>query len=140
MRSKASFCRGVGSVRTGTGTGVPAKRSSLRARVSALICTAATNAGIDPDRVKFKRDVRIRRADDPAVSPDQRKQLLDRVMAAITDPRKLNTKRERSYPRVVKRARRNSYRVKKPGQHGTRHHQTRLPGPDQGEHPHRGII
>ena len=37
--------------------------------------------------------------------PDQRKQLLDRVMAAITDPRKLNTKRERSYPRVVKRAR-----------------------------------
>jgi hypothetical protein len=32
MRSKASFCRGVGSVRTGTGTGVPAKRSSLRAR------------------------------------------------------------------------------------------------------------
>lgn len=42
-------------------------------------------------------------------------------MAAITDPRKLNTKRERSYPRVVKRARHNSYRVKKPGQHGIRH-------------------
>ena len=42
-------------------------------------------------------------------------------MAAITDPRKLNTKRERSYPRVVKRARHNSYRIKKPGQHGTRH-------------------
>jgi len=38
--------------------------------VSALICTAATNAGIDPDRVKFKRAVRIiRRADDPAFSP-----------------------------------------------------------------------
>ena len=42
-------------------------------------------------------------------------------MADITDPRKLNTRRERSYPRVVKRARHNSYRVKKPGQHGTRH-------------------
>ena len=42
-------------------------------------------------------------------------------MATITDPRKLNTKRERSYPRVVKRARHNSYRVKKPGQRGTRH-------------------
>jgi hypothetical protein len=42
-------------------------------------------------------------------------------MADITSPRKLNTKRERSYPRVVKRARHNSYRVKKPGQHGTRH-------------------
>jgi hypothetical protein len=42
-------------------------------------------------------------------------------MADITDPKKLNKKRERSYPRVVKRARHNSYRVKKPGQHGTRH-------------------
>ena len=42
-------------------------------------------------------------------------------MAGITAPKKLNTKRERSYPRVVKRARHNSYRVKKPGQHGTRH-------------------
>jgi hypothetical protein len=42
-------------------------------------------------------------------------------MADVTDPRKLNTKRERSYPRVVKRARHNSYRVKKTGQHGTRH-------------------
>ena len=53
--------------------------------------------------------------------PDQQQRVLDRVMADITDPRKLNTKRERSYPRVVKRARHNSYRVKKPGQHGTRH-------------------
>ena len=53
--------------------------------------------------------------------PDQQKRLLGHVMADITDPRKLNTKRERSYPRVVKRARHNSYRVKKTGQHGTRH-------------------
>ena len=42
-------------------------------------------------------------------------------MAEITSPRHLNKKRERSCPRVVKRARHNSYRVKKPGQHGTRH-------------------
>jgi hypothetical protein len=42
-------------------------------------------------------------------------------MAAITSPKHLNTRRERSYPRVVKRARHNSYRVKKAGQHGTRH-------------------
>jgi hypothetical protein len=27
--------------------------------ISALICTAATAAGIDPDRVKFKRAIRI---------------------------------------------------------------------------------
>jgi hypothetical protein len=39
--------------------------------ISALICTAATAAGIDPDRVKFKRTVRIirRRASGPAFPP-----------------------------------------------------------------------
>jgi len=39
--------------------------------ISALICTAATAAGIDPDRVKFKRAVRVirRRVDDPAAFP-----------------------------------------------------------------------
>ena len=42
-------------------------------------------------------------------------------MAGITGPQHLNTRRERSYPRVVKRARHNHYPVKKPGQHGTRH-------------------
>ena len=42
-------------------------------------------------------------------------------MADITSPRHLNTRRERSYPRVVKRGRHNAYHVKKPGNHGTRH-------------------
>jgi hypothetical protein len=39
--------------------------------ISALTCAAATNAGIDPDRVKFKRTVRVirRQAGDPAFSP-----------------------------------------------------------------------
>jgi hypothetical protein len=39
--------------------------------ISALICTAATAAGIDPDRVKFKRAVRVirRRVNDPAFPP-----------------------------------------------------------------------
>src|SRR5712691_11681031 len=38
--------------------------------ISALICRAATEAGIDPDRVKFKRTVRIvRRAIGPAFPP-----------------------------------------------------------------------
>ena len=39
--------------------------------ISALICTAATSAGIGPGRVKFKRAVRIirRRVADPAFSP-----------------------------------------------------------------------
>jgi hypothetical protein len=42
--------------------------------ISALICKAATEAGIDPDRVKFKRTVRVvrRHAADPvaAFPPD----------------------------------------------------------------------
>jgi hypothetical protein len=38
--------------------------------ISALTCAAATNAGIDPDRVKFRRTVRIiRRAVGPAFPP-----------------------------------------------------------------------
>ncbi len=46
-------------------------------------------------------------------------------MASITRKKNLNPKRRhRTYPRVVKRARHNSYRVKKPGDHGIRH-----PGP-----------
>ena len=44
-------------------------------------------------------------------------------MADITRRRNLNpARRHRSYPRVVKRARHNQYRVKKPADTGTRHH------------------
>ncbi len=42
-------------------------------------------------------------------------------MADITGSRHLNKRRDRRYPRVIKRARHNSYRVKKPGDQGTRH-------------------
>jgi hypothetical protein len=43
-------------------------------------------------------------------------------MADITRARHLNPgRRHRTYPRVVKRARHNSYRVKRPGDRGTRH-------------------
>ncbi len=43
-------------------------------------------------------------------------------MADITRKRNLNpARRRRSYPRAVRRARHNSYRVKKPGDTGTRH-------------------
>jgi hypothetical protein len=42
-------------------------------------------------------------------------------MTGITRKKNLNRRRHRTYPRVVKRARHNSYRVKKPGDHGTRH-------------------
>ena len=95
-----------------------------RYAISALICTAATAAGIDPDRVKFKRTVRIiRRAVGPAFPPDRAAALLARVMADITRKKNLNPRRRhRTYPRVIKRARHNAYRVKKPGDRGTRHH------------------
>ncbi len=43
-------------------------------------------------------------------------------MADIASKRNLNPgRRHRTYPRVVKRARHNSYRVKKPADKGTRH-------------------
>jgi hypothetical protein len=42
-------------------------------------------------------------------------------MADITGCQNLNQRRERTYPRVVKRPRHNSYHVKKPGDHGHRH-------------------
>ena len=56
--------------------------------IAALICKAATEADIDPDRVKFLRTVRIvrRPAADPAFPPDQRERLLAGVMANITSP------------------------------------------------------
>ncbi len=61
--------------------------------ISALICRAATEAGIDPDRVKFKRTVRIvrRRAAGPALSPlTSRERILAAVMADITRKKNLN--------------------------------------------------
>ena len=43
-------------------------------------------------------------------------------MTEITRKNSLNPpRRDRTYPRVVKRAQHNSYRVKRPGDHGTRH-------------------
>jgi hypothetical protein len=43
-------------------------------------------------------------------------------MANITRKTHLNPgRRHRTYPRVIKRARHNSYRVKRAGDHGTRH-------------------
>jgi hypothetical protein len=57
--------------------------------------------------------------------PEHRERILATVMAGITSKKHLNPRRRhRTYPRVIKRARHNSYHVKRPGDHGTRH-----PGP-----------
>jgi hypothetical protein len=92
--------------------------------ISALICTAATAAGIDPDRVRFKRTLHIvRRAISPALPPDEQASLTGQVMERITRKRHLSPpRRHRTYPRAVKRQRHGNYPVKKPGDHGTRHH------------------
>jgi hypothetical protein len=86
-------------------------------------------------RVRYKRVIRaIRRPGFFIPDHDQRQHAL--AQADITSRQNLNCGRERSYPRVVKRARPNSYRVKKPGDHGTRHdgpadHQARQPSKTQ---------
>ena len=54
--------------------------------------------------------------------PEHQQRILARVMADITRKQNLNPRRRnRTYPRVVKRGRHNAYRVKKPEDTGTRH-------------------
>jgi hypothetical protein len=108
---------------------VPVRDGDGKGEVIALVTTisamTAAAAGIDPDRVTFKPTVRIvrRRAADPAAfPPEHQERILATVMAGITRTKHLNPeRRHRTYPRVIKRARHNSYRVQRPGDHGTRH-------------------
>jgi hypothetical protein len=54
--------------------------------------------------------------------PDHAAVLRAQIAADITRTKNLNPRRRhRTYPRVVKRGRHNSYRIKKPTDHGTRH-------------------
>jgi hypothetical protein len=54
--------------------------------------------------------------------PERLSALITQVNHEITTHRHLHrARRHRSYPRVVKRARHNSYRVKQPHDHGTVH-------------------
>jgi len=54
--------------------------------------------------------------------PDQHEHVLAAVRADITRKGNLNpARRHRTYPRVVKRARHNSYRVKRASDQGIRH-------------------
>ena len=89
--------------------------------ISALICRAATEADIDPDRVQ----IHPHRTYSPpghrpgGLPPEQREYVLAAVRADITRKQNLNPqRRHRTYPRVIKRARHNSYRVKRPGDRG----------------------
>ena len=68
--------------------------------ISALICKAATEADVDPDRVKFKRTVRLvrRRVADPAFPPEQQQRALAEIMADITRAKNLNPPRAATGP------------------------------------------
>ena len=71
--------------------------------ISGLICRAATAAGIGPDRVKFKRALRIVRrrvADRGPFPPEHHQQhVLAPVMAGITTKKNLNPpRRDRTCP------------------------------------------
>ncbi len=94
--------------------------------LSVLITQAAQTADIDPDQVSFTRVLRIVRrtaTGTAALPPDGWDHVLPRITAEAIN--KTNPARQqRTWPRAVKRARHNSYRVKKPGKTGTRH-----PGP-----------
>jgi hypothetical protein len=74
------------------------------------------------DRQRTVRIVRRQAADPAAFPPEHQERILATVMADITRKKHLNPeRRHRTYPRVIKRARHNSYRVQRPGDHGTRH-------------------
>jgi hypothetical protein len=84
--------------------------------ISALICQAATEADIDPDRVSFTRTVRLVRLAIglAAFPPEQEEHLRAVIKAGITRKQNLNPqRRHRTCPRAIKRARHNSYRVKR---------------------------
>lgn len=92
--------------------------------ISVLIARAAEAADLDPDRISYSRALRIirRTATGTAAFPPQRwTDVLPDVLAQITA--KINPpRRDRTSPRAVKRARHNTYRVKKPGEAASTRH------------------
>jgi hypothetical protein len=93
--------------------------------LATLICTAATAAGIDPDRVKFLATLRIVRrsvTDRAAFPPEPQEALWTHTVHRVGQRRNRNpARRHRTYPRAVKRPRRSSYRERRPSDKGIRH-------------------
>jgi hypothetical protein len=86
--------------------------------ISALIAKASAAADLDPDRISFTKALRLirrtapgRRTFPPQDWADARPRHLAQIAALL-----ILRRRERTCPRAVKRARHNSYRVKKPGE------------------------
>jgi|SRR6266496_200689 len=93
--------------------------------ISALIAKASAAADLDPDRISFAKALRLirRTATGTAdIPPQDWADALPQRLTQIADLL-IPERRERTCPRAVKRARHNSYRVKKPGEPAsTRHH------------------
>jgi hypothetical protein len=93
--------------------------------LATLICTAATAAGVDPDRITFLATLRIVRrsvTDRAAFPPEPQNDLWTRTVHQVSRPRNRNPeRRHRTYPRSVKRTRRSSYRERRPSDKGIRH-------------------
>jgi hypothetical protein len=93
--------------------------------LATLICTAATAAGVDPDRIKFLATLRIVRRSvthRAAFPPEPQNDLWTRTVHRVGQPRNRNPeRRHRTYPRSVKRTRRSSYRERRPSDKGVRH-------------------
>jgi hypothetical protein len=100
---------------------------SVHYALAVLIARAAEAADLDPDRISYTRTLRLVRrtaTGTAAFPPDDWDEALPVILADIAD--KPNPeRRDRSCPRAVKRARHNSYPVKKPGQPASIRH----PGP-----------
>lgn len=94
--------------------------------IGGLLLEAADPAGYDPDRLSFVKGLRVVRrqvTDQAAISPERLSGALhDAVAEILHRPNPL--RRHRTGPRVIKRARHNSYRVKRPKDQNIRH-----PGP-----------
>lgn len=94
--------------------------------LSALRCRAAIETGIDPDRIKFTRSVRIVRrsvTDAAAFSPDGLSALTARIHRDNVRSKNLNLPAAPAQLPASRQAHRhNSYRLKRPEDHGISSH------------------
>ena len=81
--------------------------------LSALICAAATSAGIDPDRVRFKRTLRVVRRAVGRLPPEQARAGLAASWPTSPGTRISTRAQHRTCPRAIKRGRHNAYRVER---------------------------
>lgn len=92
--------------------------------ISALIAKASAAADLDPDRISFTKTLRLirRTATGTAdIPPQDWTEHLPQHLAAIATLL-IPTRRERTSPRALKRARHNNYRVKKPNEPASTRH------------------